>query len=83
MGVITFSQYLLNAVSSRWFPNFLEAVGTKSFLLFAVLSLLGAAYVWKCVPETRGKSLEEIEDYWRNRESATVATSATGMKGSR
>lgn len=67
MGVITFSQYLLNAVSSRFFPNFLEAAGTKSFLLFAALSVIGAFYVWRFVPETKGKSLEEIEEMWRDR----------------
>lgn len=83
MGIITFSQYLLNAVSSRWFPNFLEAAGTKSFLLFAALSLLGAAYVWRCVPETRGKSLEEIEDYWREKESATAGSGVISTKGRR
>ncbi|KXO94823.1 transporter [Tsukamurella pulmonis] len=83
MGVITFTQYLLNAVSSRWFPSFLEAVGTTSFLLFAVLSLLGAAYVWRFVPETRGKSLEEIEEYWREKDSASAENLALSTEGRR
>ncbi|XP_021740538.1 probable polyol transporter 4 isoform X1 [Chenopodium quinoa] len=32
-----------------------------TFFVFAVISALSIVFVYKCVPETRGKSLEEIE----------------------
>lgn len=32
-----------------------------TFLVFAVISALSIVFVYKCVPETKGKSLEEIE----------------------
>lgn len=32
-----------------------------TFLVFAAISALSIAFVYKCVPETKGKSLEEIE----------------------
>lgn len=38
------------------------ALGTAGmFWLYAVVNALAVAFVWRCVPETRGRSLEEIE----------------------
>lgn len=73
MGVITFTQYLFNAIFSQLFPVAMERFGPLVFLLFAVLSLVAFVYVIRRVPETSGKSLEEIEGYWRSRETAKKA----------
>ena len=37
---------------------------TGTFLLFAVMCIPYMLIMWKLVPETTGKSLEEIEQYW-------------------
>lgn len=37
---------------------------TGTFLLFAVMCVPYILIMWKLVPETTGKSLEEIERYW-------------------
>ncbi len=70
MGVITFTQYLFNAIFAQAFPSAMEKFGPLVFLVFAVLSAAAFFYVIRRVPETSGKSLEEIEDYWRSREAA-------------
>ncbi|MDO5752507.1 sugar porter family MFS transporter [Arthrobacter sp.] len=70
MGVITFTQYLFNAVFAQAFPSAMEKFGPLVFLVFAVLSMLAFIFVVRRVPETSGKSLEEIEEYWRSREAA-------------
>ena len=47
------------------FLSIVEALGTSSaFLLYAALSMVTFVFVWKWVPETRGKSLEEIQQMW-------------------
>lgn len=73
MGVITFTQYLLNAVSSGVFPSALAAMGTWVFLIFAVLSAVAVWFVSRYVPETSQRSLEDIETYWRQRAEPQAA----------
>ncbi|MGM0175443.1 sugar porter family MFS transporter [Enterococcus sp. DIV0800] len=68
MGVITFTQYLLNAVFSLVFPVILEKIGINIFYFFAALSLFAVWYIKRYVLETKGKSLEDIEEYWQERE---------------
>jgi len=47
------------------FLSTVERLGMPAaFLLYALLSLVTFFFVWKWVPETRGKSLEEIQEMW-------------------
>lgn len=42
--------------------------GWRPMFGFAVLAALALAivFVWRCVPETRGRPLEHIDEYWAN-----------------
>jgi SP family arabinose:H+ symporter-like MFS transporter len=42
-------------------PSLLKVSPVANFLLFAVFNLVGFIFVWRYVPETKGKSLEELE----------------------
>jgi SP family arabinose:H+ symporter-like MFS transporter len=35
-----------------------------TFWLFALMSLITVGFTWRAIPETKGKSLEEIETLW-------------------
>jgi sugar porter (SP) family MFS transporter len=53
-------------VFSLTFPSVLAFLGLSlTFLLFAFFCAAGLFYFWRRLPETKGKSLEEIGDYWR------------------
>jgi sugar porter (SP) family MFS transporter len=45
----------------------LTAPGT--FLLYAAVSIAAFLFVWRLVPETKGRTLEEIDIWWRARSS--------------
>lgn len=53
--------YLIGQLTP-WMLQTLTPAGT--FMLFAVMCVPYILIVWKLVPETTGKSLEEIERYW-------------------
>jgi sugar porter (SP) family MFS transporter len=36
-----------------------------AFLLYALICVAAVVFVWRGVPETKGRSLEEIESWWR------------------
>lgn len=70
------SQAVAIAVAAQWISNFLVSstfpylcdwsVG-GTYSIYAVMSLLSAIFVWKLVPETKGKSLEDMSNLWRKR----------------
>jgi len=66
MSIATFSLWITNAVIGQMFPWMLEnmkAYGT--FWLFAFTSIIAFVFIYKVIPETKNKSLEEIELFWQ------------------
>lgn len=65
MSIASMSLWIANWVVSLIFPNLLEALTLEgTFLLFAACCVPYILIMWKLVPETTGKTLEEIEAYW-------------------
>lgn len=56
--------YLIGQLTP-WLLANLTAAGT--FILFAVMCVPYMLIMWKLVPETSGKTLEEIEQYWKGK----------------
>jgi len=61
----SFTQWIFNFLVVLLFPHFLASVGgAATFLFLALMSLLQWLFTYFYVPETKGKSLEEIEQLW-------------------
>ena len=62
MSLATVANWVFNLVVSATFLNLVGVAGTAgAFLVYAVLSLVALAFVAMIVPETKGRSLEQIE----------------------
>lgn len=65
MAIGTMSLWIANVILGQTFPWSLENVGEAgTFWMFAFMCVPAFILVWKVVPETKGRTLEEIERYW-------------------
>ncbi|HUL77217.1 MAG TPA: sugar porter family MFS transporter [Vicinamibacteria bacterium] len=65
MSIATVSLWLACILVTATFLSLVEAAGsTGAFWLYAAMSVLNLLFVWRVMPETKGRSLEEIERSW-------------------
>lgn len=68
MGVAVFSCWFWNFVVSSTFLTLLNALGpSETFLLYAVMCVFSIVFCYYKTPETRGVTLEQIEENIRKR----------------
>ncbi|MBD1381121.1 sugar porter family MFS transporter [Metabacillus arenae] len=66
MGVSVFCLWIVNFLIGLVFPMALSYLGlTMTFFTFVALNLLAIAFVVKFLPETKGRTLEQLEHYFR------------------
>lgn len=67
MGVTVFCLWMVNFLVGFFFPILLSAMGlSTTFFIFAVLGIAAITFVNKFLPETKGKSLEQLESHFRS-----------------
>ncbi len=64
MAVCMVVMYLADFVVTFMFPSMMGRLGSGAFHVFAAVCILGIIFVVAFLPETKGKSLEEIESLW-------------------
>ncbi|WP_426451308.1 sugar porter family MFS transporter [Paenibacillus sp. S-38] len=65
MAIGTMALWVADYAVSHSFPPLLASAGPAlTFWLFALMSLITVFFTWRSIPETKGKSLEEIESMW-------------------
>ena len=72
-SVATAANWSANFVVTLTFPLLRASLGTSVTFLYAILGMIGIGFVVRRVPETRGKSLEEIAALWRTSSRASAA----------
>lgn len=63
-SLATVIHWTLAALVGWSFPALAEAWGGGVFALFAAMMVLQFLFAWKIMPETRNRTLEEIESHW-------------------
>jgi major inositol transporter-like SP family MFS transporter len=83
MGIAVFVLWTVNAAISFAFPPLVATLGaTPTFGLFALINVGSLIFVKKFAPETRGRSLEELEDNFRTRDAGHFVHEApAGVRG--
>jgi SP family xylose:H+ symportor-like MFS transporter len=74
LSIAVAAQWIANWVVSLTFPmmNDNDWLTSKfhhgfSYWIYGVMGILSAVFMWKLVPETKGKTLEQIESLWKKR----------------
>ncbi|ROR11194.1 sugar porter family MFS transporter [Erwinia sp. JUb26] len=84
MGGAVFAMWIANFLISLAFPLLLASVGLSgAFFIFGLIGICGALFVIKCVPETRNRSLEQIEHYlhdWLSNDEEATTLASTKKK---
>ncbi len=72
LAISVFIQWIANFLVTQFFPVLVanESLdsyfnGAFPFYLFAIICLFSVFFVWKRIPETKNKSLEQIESLWK------------------
>ena len=68
MSLGTLSLFVGSTFVTQTYPILRESLGIGvTFFLYGLVMLPAAFFASKMVPETKGKSLEDIERYWEDK----------------
>ena len=65
VAVAVAAQWAANYFISSTYPAMMEFSGGLTYSFYGLMSVLSFIFVWKLVPETKGKTLEEMEYLWK------------------
>jgi SP family xylose:H+ symportor-like MFS transporter len=64
VAIAVAAQWAANYLISSTYPPMMEYSSALTYGFYGIMAVLSALFVWKMVPETKGKSLEEMEKVW-------------------
>ncbi|RDW57669.1 putative h(+) hexose cotransporter 1 [Coleophoma crateriformis] len=66
MAFCFFINWIVDYAITRATPSMITHMGWGVFLLYAVLTYIGAAFTWCCMPEFKGRSIESMDDLFKH-----------------
>lgn len=74
MSIAVAAQWVANLIVSWTFPIMNSSTSLNNlfhhgfaYWIYGIMGLLSALFMWKMVPETKGRSLEEMEHLWKKK----------------
>ena len=74
MSIAVAFQWISNLVVSWTFPIMNDSIGLTekfnhgfAYWIYAIMGIFAAIFIWKAVPETKGKTLEDMNTLWKKK----------------
>ena len=71
MSIAVAAQWVANLIVSWTFPVMNDSTALTNtfhhgfaYWIYGIMGILAAIFMWKIVPETKGRTLEEMEELW-------------------
>lgn len=77
VAIAVAAQWAANYFVSSTYPAMMEVSGGVTYSIYGIVSLLSAIFIWKFVPETKGRSLEELEQILVNSRKEKIQSPKT------
>ncbi|KAI7782157.1 quinate permease [Diaporthe eres] len=66
MSICFFINWIVDYGITKATPSMMTHMGWGTFLLYAVLTYIGAVFVYFCMPEFKGRSIESMDDLFQH-----------------
>lgn len=76
VAIAVAAQWAANYFISSTYPMMMEYSGGLTYGFYGLMSILSALFVWKFVPETKGRTLEQMENLWRKKQKTSKSKKA-------
>jgi SP family xylose:H+ symportor-like MFS transporter len=65
VAIAVAAQWIFNYIVSSTFPPLYDFSPMAAYGIYGIICILAALFVWKMVPETKGKTLEDMSQLWK------------------
>jgi hypothetical protein len=65
MSFCFFVNWIVDYGITRATPNMITQLGYGTFLLYSVLTYIGVVFIFFCLPEMKGRSIESMDDLFQ------------------